>query len=127
MNQRHEPSPLPDSVSLAPELIFTDAWNAREVSALIRSKCDHGKTPAFLFIGRKETALLREHLAEVFGIESVTTLHDTYYMGLEVVEVGCESFFLTGGRKAARTLQGPVSRRPAPRDPETEDLWRFRV
>lgn len=127
MNHHNESNPLPDSITLAPELAFEDAWVARDVSRLIRSKCTFGETPSFLFLGKKEAALLREHLAEVFGLESVTTLHDTYYMGLEVVEIACESFLMTGGRKTSRTLQDPMSRRPAWRDHETDALWRFRI
>ena len=120
-------SPLPDATSLAPELTMHDTWNARAVSQLIRSKCRFGETPAFLFVGRKEAALLREHLAEVFGAEAVTTLHQTYYMGLEVVEIGSESFLFTAGRKVVRTLQDPIARRPAWRDRDTEAMWQFRI
>lgn len=127
MKHHNESDPLPDSVTLAPELAFDDAWVARDVSRLIRSKCGFGETPSFLFLGKKEASLLREHLAEVFGLESVTTLHDTYYMGLEVVEIACESFLMTGGRKTSRTLQEPMSRRPASRDNETDALWQFRI
>jgi hypothetical protein len=104
-----------------------DAWDGEAVSDLIRSKCDHGETPAFLFLGRKEALLLKEHLAETWGEESVVTLHGTYYMGLEVVTIDCESFITTGGRKAIRTLQDPMSRRPAWRDREVEALWQFRI
>jgi hypothetical protein len=127
MTTRYESTPFPDSTSVVPELEFDETWDVAAVSALIRSKCDHGETPAFLFIGRKEAGLLREHLAEVFGAEAVTTLHDTYYMGLEVVEIEVESFVFTGGRKTMRTLQDPISRRPAWRDRQTEALWQFRI
>lgn len=127
MNTRYESTPFPDSTSVAPELEFGDTWNVEAVSALIRSKCDHGETPAFLFIGRKEAELLREHLAEVFGTDAVTTLHDTYYMGLEVVEIECDSFVFAGGRKTVRTLQDPISRRPEWRDRQVDALWQFRI
>ena len=60
-------TPLPDSMSLVPELKMHDTWDARSVSDLIRSKCRFGETPAFLFVGKKEADLLRGHLAEVFG------------------------------------------------------------
>lgn len=106
---------------------MAENWDSVAVSDLIRSKCDHGETPAFLFLGKKEALLLQGHLAVVFGAESVTTLHDTYYMGLEVIVIDCESFFLAGGRKTIRTLQDPISRRPQWRDRETEGLWQFRI
>lgn len=117
----------PDISTVPSALSFENTWDSEAVSGLIRSKCAHGETPAFLFLGKKEVGLLREHLAESFGEESVVTLHGTYYMGLVVVTVDCESFITTGGRKAIRTLQDPMARRPAWRDRETEGLWQFRI
>jgi len=119
--------PYPDHISVPSELSFKESWDGEAVSELIRSKCAHGETPAFLFLGRKEAELLKEHLAEIFGEESVVTLNGTYYKGLDVVTIDCESFLATGGRKAIRTLQDPMSRRPAWRDRETEALWQFRI
>jgi hypothetical protein len=127
MITRNDTPAFPDAVSVAPELVLGDAWDAEAVSDLIRSKSDFGETPAFLFLGKKEASLLRDHLAEVFGSDAVATLHDTYYMGLEVVEIGCDSFLFAGGRKVVRTLQDPISRRPAWRDRDTDTLWQFRV
>ncbi len=126
MNTQQD-TPLPDSVSIAAELEMDGRWDTPAVSDLIRSKCVAGETPAFLFLGRKEAALLREHLAKAFGAEAVATLRDTYYMGLEVVEIESESFVFAGGRKVVRTLQDPISRRPAWRDRETEAMWQFRI
>jgi hypothetical protein len=108
-------------------LSFEDTWDGEAVTGLIRSKCDHGESPAFLFLGRKEATLLKEHLAEIFGEDSVTTVNGTYYKGLDIVTIDCESFLATGGRKAIRTLQDPMSRRPAWRDRDTETLWQFRI
>lgn len=127
MNIKEYHTPYPDLSTVPSELSFVDAWDGEAASDLIRSKCDHGETPAFLFLGRKEALLLKEHLAETWGEESVVTLHGTYYMGLEVVTIDCESFITTGGRKAIRTLQDPMSRRPAWRDREVEALWQFRI
>ena len=117
----------PDISMVPSELSFEDAWDGEAVSELIRSKCAHGETPAFLFLGRKEALLLKQHLAETWGEESVVTLQGTYYMGLDIVTIDCESFLTTGGRKAIRTLQDPMSRRPAWRDREVEALWQFRI
>ncbi|MDP3849776.1 MAG: hypothetical protein Q8Q59_04675 [Luteolibacter sp.] len=127
MNIKEYHLPYPDISTVPSELSFEDCWDGEAVSDLIRSKCDHGETPAFLFLGRKEARLLKDHLAEAFGDESVVTLHGTYYKGLDVVTVDCESFLTTGGRKAIRTLQDPMSRRPAWRDREVEALWQFRI
>ena len=127
MNINEHPMPYPDISSVPSELSFMDTWDGEAVSELIRSKCDHGETPAFLFLGRKEAALLKGHLAEAFGEDAVSTLHGTYYMGLDVVTIDCESFLNTGGRKVVRTLQDPMSRRPPWRDRESETLWQFRI
>ncbi len=127
MNIKQHHTPFPDVDTVTPELTMSDTWDARAVSELVRSKSDLGESPAFLFLGRKEASLLQQHLADVFGAESVTTLNDTYYIGLDVVVIDCESFIFAGGRKAIRTLQDPISRRPAWRDRETEALWQFRM
>lgn len=127
MITRHDSAALPDSVSVVSELVLEDFWDADAVAGLIRSKCAYGETPAFLFLGWWEAALLRGHLAEVFGEDAVTTLHDTYYMGLEVVEICCDNFLYAGGRKASRALSDPISRRPAWRERETDTLWQFRA
>jgi hypothetical protein len=127
MNTILHNTPLPDVATVTPELTMGDQWDTRAVSELIRSKSAHGETPAFLFLGAKEANLLRSHLAGAFGAEAVTTLHDTYYMGLVVVVIDCESFVYAGGRKTIRTLQDPISRRPEWRDRETEGLWQLRL
>ena len=127
MNINEYHTPYPDISMVPSELSFEDAWDGDAVSELIRSKCAHGETPAFLFLGRKEALLLKAHLAESFGEESVVTLHGSYYMGLDIVTIDCETFLTTGGRKAIRTLQDPMARRPAWRDREVEALWQFRI
>ncbi|MEP2776539.1 MAG: hypothetical protein ABJQ29_10325 [Luteolibacter sp.] len=127
MNITQQHGPLPDVATVTPDLILSDTWDVEAVSGLIRSKSNHGESPAFLFLGQKEALLLQEHLAAVFGAESVTTLHDTYYMGLDVVVIDCDSFLFAGGRKAIRTLQDPISRRPAWRDRDSEGLWQLRL
>jgi hypothetical protein len=123
---RHD-RPYADLVSVPSELSFLDCWDGEAVSDLIRSKSADGETPAFLFLGRREAAMLREHLAEIFGEESVVTVNHTYYKGLNVVTIDCESFLATAGSKTIRTLQDPIARRPAWRDEELEALWRFRL
>ena len=72
MNTTEPRRPYPDVSTVPSELSFADSWDGEAVSELIRSKCDHGETPAFLFLGRKESLLLRNHLAESFGEEAVT-------------------------------------------------------
>ena len=118
---------MPDVATVKSELTMSSTWDSQGVSELIRSKSANGETPCFLFLGRKEAALLKEHLTSVFGPDSVTSLHDLYYMGLDAVAIDCESFVFAGGRKTVRTLQDPIARRPAWRDRETDGLWQFRL
>jgi Holliday junction resolvase-like predicted endonuclease len=127
MNTKQQNTPLPDVATVAPELTMAGNWDSVAVSDLIRSKSNHGETPAFLFLGRRESRMLKRHLAAAFGEESVVTLHGTYYMGLEVVSIDCDSFVYAGGRKTSRTLQDPIARRPQWRDADTESLWQFRI
>ena len=127
MNIKIHNTPLPDVATVIPDLTLSDTWDVQAVSELIRSKSDEGNSPAFLFLGRKEALMLQEHLAGVFGAESVVTLNDTYYMGLDVVVIDCDCFLYAGGRKAIRTLQDPISRRAAWRNRETDTLWQFRM
>lgn len=127
MNIKENYALYPDVSRVPSELSFEGGWDSAAVSELIRSKCDHGQTPAFLFLGKKESILLKEHLTAAWGAEAVVTLKRSYYMGLEVVTIDCESFLATGGRKVIRTLQDPISRRPAWRNRDADTLWQFRM
>lgn len=128
MQTKKRKVPIPDVTEVATELTMSETWEAQEVATLIRSRSDDCEMPAFLFLGRKEVLLLQDHLAEVFGPESVTTLNDTYYLGLKVVAVDCDSYLRVGGRKnIGKALQDPISRRPAWRDRETDAKWQFRL
>jgi hypothetical protein len=112
---------------LESELAFERGWDSAAVSLLIRSKSDFNETPACLFLGKLEAALLRRHLAQAFGPDAVATLKGSYYMGLEVVEIDRVSFVFAGGRKSVRTLQDPIARRPAWRDRVADTLWSLRL
>lgn len=120
-------TPIPDTTPVASELTFGESWDSAAIAELIRSKSSHGETPAFLFLGKIETVLLRTHLAEAFGEEAVATLKATYYCGLEVIPLECESFVFAGGRKTRRILQDPISHRPAWQDREISALWQMRI
>lgn len=113
-NPRGEDLFYPDLVSVSSELFMEAAWDTMAVAELIRSKSSDGRTPTFLYLGRRETALLKEHLAEAFGAESVVTLSGSYYMGLNIRTIHCERFFGVGGCKTRRPPCGPHL--PARRD-----------
>lgn len=127
MNTKENYALYPDMSRVPSELSLVGSWDSKAVAELIRSKCVHGQTPAFLFLGKMEAALLKAHLTAAWGAEAVVTLKRSYYMGLEVVIIDCESFLRTGGCKVIRTLQDPISRRPVWRDCDEDTLWQFRM
>lgn len=109
------------------DLHLDDVWDSAAVAELIRTNSSAGASPAYLFVGSHEAALLRAHLGAAFGEESVASLKLLYYMGLEVVEIDKDRLLRVAGRKVTRTLQDPISRRPAWRDRETDSLWSLRI
>ncbi len=111
IHNREYSRPYPDTSMVPSELSFADSWDGEAVSELIRSKSENGETPAFLLLGRTEAQLLKQHLAEIFGEESVVNLNGTYYMGLNVVTLDCESFLNTSGRKTNRAFSDLEARR----------------
>lgn len=123
MNMTSYRRPYPDITSVPTELAFGDVWNHEAIAKLIRKKSTNGEKPAFLFLGREEAALLKAHLAEAFGEESVLTVHGTYYLGLDVVTIDCERFVSVGGSKPsrAREMALPMSRSYAP------NIWELRM
>ena len=119
--------PAEEPQQAAPEATQDEVWDTVAISELIRSKCRFDETPAFLFLGKKEARLLTDHLASAFGTDCVSTLRDTYYMGLDVIVLDTETHLSTGGRKAVRTLQDPIYRRAAWRDSEADARWQLRM
>lgn len=82
------------------ELVLGDHWDAFLIRDLVEVKSRVGDRPAYLLLGRHETELLRTHLAKSFGQESVSTLRDTYYLGMEVIVLHqCDSYFAMVGHK----------------------------
>ena len=83
-------------------------WDTLAVARLIRENSSAETSPAFLYLGRTETQLLRDHLANAFGAASVMTLNETYYMGLKVITVDALSYLQTGGSKIIRSNYLPA-------------------
>jgi len=110
MNTTYSKQTYPDLFSRPTAHSFGDTWDTVAVARIIRDNSEERKSPAFLYLGRTEAELLRAHLGAAFGEESVTTLHDTYYMGLKVVTVDTDHYICTGGSKEVRTIQTPVFR-----------------
>jgi len=83
-------------------------WDSLAIARLIRENSTAENSPAFLYLGRIETKLLRDHLAQAFGAASVMTLNETYYMGLKVITVDAMSYLQTGGSKIIRSNYLPA-------------------
>lgn len=105
------------------ELRLYHEWDASAMRELIEHKSTTGRTPAFLFLGHHETFLLRTHLAEAFGSESVRNLKNLYYMGLEVIEIHTDYFLRTAGSKRVKSFRDKEGRHPKWKDIESGSLW----
>lgn len=118
---------LKPASSVKSEVQMYDRWRSEAVRALINRKTKQGRKPAFLFLGQHEADLLRYHLGTAFGPESVQSLNNLYYMGLEVIEIEAESFLRTAGMKRVRGLEEALGRFPNDRDLEASSFWRYAV
>ena len=109
------------------ELKLRDRWDSEKIRQLVERKSSKGRKPSFLFLGRTEAELLREHLGAAFGPESVRSLKNLYYMGMEVVETEAESYVRTAGAKRIEGLTEALNRKPGWRDIEASSFWFFSV
>ena len=105
------------------ELKLIDYWDTDALRQLIKRKTTNERKPAFLFVGRHEARLLRRHLGAAFGPESVQTLKNLYYMGLEVVELETQSYLRTAGVKRVEGLMEALNRRPGWKELEASSFW----
>ncbi|NNC89348.1 MAG: hypothetical protein HKN82_12885 [Akkermansiaceae bacterium] len=113
------------AASIRSELQMTQAWDTAGIRSLLVSKSAAGRKPAFLFLGRREADLLRTHLGAAFGPESVQTLKNLYYMGLEVIELDTPAFLRTAGLKRVREFRDRRGRAPRWNDIEAGSVWHF--
>ena len=124
MNTLH-PSYPSSAIKPRTELRMFDRWNTEAIRALINRKTSQGRKPAFLFLGRQETELLRQHLGTAFGSDNVRSLKNVYYMGLEVREVDTESYLRTAGSKRVQGLEEALNREPNHCDLEASSFWHY--
>ena len=94
-----------NSNSLPQDLNLTDKWDTSALRALVDERCNAGRKPSHLFLGRKESDLLKDHLGEAFGADSVSTFNDLYYMGMLVVELQTNSCVRVAGEKFMDKLE----------------------
>ena len=122
---KNVPFPVPGKISS--ELEMEKAWDSAQVHDLIERKTRAGRQPAFLFLGKKEAALLRQHLGSAFGPDSVRSLRNIYYMGLEVIELNTDQFLRTAGMKRVQDFRDRAGRRPGWKDVSGGSLWQLEV
>lgn len=119
-----KPLVIPADAPRVPSEIFLHRqWDATRVRDLIAKKSGLGRQPAFLFLGKKEAALLREHLGEAFGAESVASLKDLYYLNMEIIELETPTFFRTAGLKRMGNFLRRQGRAPRWKDIEHGSFW----
>lgn len=114
-----------NATGVASELDFQDQWDTAALRQLIDEKTQAGRKPAFLFLGKAEAALLREHLGAAFGPESVQSLKNLYYMGLEVIELKTQSFLRTAGMKRIRDFHARNGHHPKWKDITNGSVWQL--
>jgi len=117
-------APKPEQeLRIASELVLFHQWDEKGLRDLIKRKSTAGHTPAFLFLGRQEAFLLRNHLGNAFGNESVRSLKNLYYMGLEVIEVKTDHFLRTAGMKRVQEFRKKAGRTPKWKDIANGSVW----
>lgn len=117
-DQQNEPN-----FDVASELVLFHEWKTEAIRDLIDRKSTVGRTPAFLFVGRHEAYLLRNHLGAAFGNESVQSLKNLYYMGLEVIEVNTDHFLRTAGMKRVKEFRDRAGHTPKWKDISNVSFW----
>lgn len=118
----------PKSVAaVSPELRMSDHWNSDAIRTLINRKTADGRKPAFLFLGQHEAHLLRDHLGHAFGSDSVKSLNNVYYMGLQVREVDAPAYIRAAGTKRVEGLMEALNRFPTHHDLEASNFWHYAV
>lgn len=58
--------------------------NSQTIIRLIRSNSARGYMPSMLVPGKRESAMLRDHLAQAFGEEEVSRFNELHHAGLKV-------------------------------------------
>lgn len=105
-NHKDMPNSTPDpQLDLPRDIIFGEVWNTSALRKVVDKRCHDGRKPSHLFLGRREAALLRTHLGEAFGPETVQTFNDIYYMGMLVVELETPTCVRVAGEKFMDRLE----------------------
>ncbi|MDP0492176.1 MAG: hypothetical protein Q7Q71_14095 [Verrucomicrobiota bacterium JB023] len=120
----NQESPEEPDFTIPSELRLYHHWDSEALRDLIDTKTSNNRKPAYLFLGRHEAFLLRRHLKAAFGPESVRSLKNLYYMGLEVVEVDTDYFLRTVGMKRVQSFRELTGKnQPRWKDITSGSVW----
>ena len=97
----------PDT-TVVPAAETSAEWDAILVRDLVRQAQANGHHPAYLELGEREANSFRSFLAKAYGEEGLFILKDTYYLGLEVVQVGALSHLAVTGEKTQNASSGDL-------------------
>ena len=105
------PSIEPDMNTLNNSAVPDDhtlAWDPVHVRDLLRKAQAEGQRPARLELGEQQANAFRAFLAKAYGEDGLFVLKDTYYLGLEVVQVEADSHLAVSGAKTHDAWEGDL-------------------
>ncbi len=97
--------PEEPDLQLPCDVLLDDKWDTSALRSVVDQRCHAGRKPSHLFLGRKESLLLRKHLGDAFGAETVSTFNALYYMGMLVTELDTPSCVRVAGEKFMDRLE----------------------
>ena len=106
----------------AAEALFIEQGFVATSMRAITTRAGVNLAAAHYHFGSKEGLL-----GAAFGPESVQTLKNLYYMGLEVIELEVDSYLRTAGMKRVEGLKEALNRSPRWEDLEASRFWRYAV
>jgi hypothetical protein len=107
------------------EAALGSEWNSETIVRLIRRNSARGYMPSMLMLGKRESAMLRDHLAQAFGQEEVSRLNELHYAGLKVVETQIDSLVKVAGERMLPEFERASRHVPVWKDESDTSRWRF--
>ena len=107
------------------EITLDECWDSAAIAGLVRRNTFRGHMPAFLMLGKRETTMLRNHLAKAFGGDEIAKLTELHYAGLKVVETRLDSLVKVAGEKMSPDLERAARRQPSIQALADACRWRF--
>ncbi len=113
---------IPDNPS---EATLGEVWSSETIVRLIRRNSARGYMPSMLMLGKRESAMLRDHLAQAFNQEEMAQLAELHYAGLKVVETQIESLVKVAGERMLPEFERAARHVPVWKDESDASRWRF--